>query len=74
MPDGMVLFILRTGSTICLNQSADDWLTFSLDEGATWIMPIRVGESNPPRGCDCTHYNGIVEVTPGRLLPDRRFG
>ncbi len=105
MPDGKVLCILRTGGTICLNESADggktwtppreipgfrgvwpnlvctedgvvvafagrpdDWLTFSLDEGATWTTPIRVGGSNPQRGCDCTHYNGIVEVAPDRLL------
>jgi hypothetical protein len=43
-----------------------NWLVFSLDYGKTWVNTIKVNDA--PESVDAGHYNGLVEVEPGKLL------
>ena len=53
-----------------------DWMTFSLDNGMTWIGNVEIKHNKPENtqieketeAPDAGHYNSIQEVEPGKLL------
>ena len=58
--------LMRNGVIAVVYGRPGDWLTFSLDEGKTWINHFCFNQTPEPN--DCGNYDWIEEVVPDKLL------
>ena len=58
--------LLENGVVAVFTGRPGNWIQFSANDGQDWVGWNEFDASST--GCDCSHYNGMIQLGPNRLL------